>query len=296
MNAFSRPLLTLCLLAALGACSKKAPAPERAESSANQPLEPARAQPETPPPPAATSTADPAPAADAGAPQPTADSPPAAGGVPADLVAADAAYEAWFKKHNLNLGDAAMLDEDPDGDGSTNRDEFLADTNPRDATSRPGVATGLRLKEFVRKELPFVLKSVEGETAQIERSDDGAKRTETVKTGQPLKGSSYRVMRVQSRAMRDKDGNPVDGSRVTLEDSTTRQRVELIKDLPSRSSASYAVLTSADGAKTMTVHEGDTFTWPDQPAVSYKVKDLRAEQVILEDLTNGKTVTVPKKP
>src|SRR5688500_5710704 len=37
-----------------------------------------------------------------------------------------AAYEVWFKKHNLDLNDKKMLDADADEDGFTNRDEFLA--------------------------------------------------------------------------------------------------------------------------------------------------------------------------
>src|SRR4051812_27487186 len=36
------------------------------------------------------------------------------------------AYEAWFKKYHLDLNDPKMLDADPDGDGFTNREEFLA--------------------------------------------------------------------------------------------------------------------------------------------------------------------------
>jgi hypothetical protein len=237
-----------------------------------------------------------APAAEPNASAPAAAAPAPTEGIPADLAAQDAAYEAWFKKHHLDLSDPKMLDEDPDGDGFTNREEFLADTDPRDPNSRPGIANGIRLKEFVRKDLPFVLKSVQGQTAEIERGDEAApaKKRESVKAGQPLAGSNYKVVRVQQRQMRDKDGNPMDGSRVTLEDTQSKQHIDLVKDLPARSTASYAVLAGKDG-KTITVHDGETFTWAGETPVTYRVKDLRAEQVILEEVSTGKTVTVPKE-
>jgi hypothetical protein len=292
MNGIPRLLIAFCLLAALcGGCSKKARDEDHEEEPATTPAaKPAAAAPK----PGASSAPS---AAEEKASRTAAASPPDTdrGAIPADLAAADAAYEAWFKKYNLDLTDPKMLDEDPDSDGFTNREEFLADTNPRDPNSRPGVAKGMRLKEFVRKDLPFVLKAVQGDSAQIDRDDEGAKRSETVKAGQTLRGSPYRVARVQSRPMTDKDGHPVDASRVTLEDPSTKQRVELIKDLPTRSTESHAVLVSTDGKQSITVHEGETFTWPGEPPLEYKVKDLRAEQVILEEVNSKKMVTVPKQ-
>ena len=54
------------------------------------------------------------------------------------------------------------------------------------------------------------------------------------------------------------------------------------------------VLTSRDGSSTMTVRQGDVFKWPGDN-ISYRVVDLRADQVILEQ-TDGKhnMWTVPK--
>jgi hypothetical protein len=295
MKVTPRLLLAVSLLALLaGGCSKKKPVavgpdeqPRTAEAPAKQAA--GMADRNAPRPPRDTDT----PAPESAAPASTA---PATEGIPADLAAQDVAYEAWFKKHKLDLSDPKMLDEDPDNDGFTNREEFLADTDPRDPNSRPGIATGIRLKEFVRKDLPFVLKAVQGQTAEIERGEDGAgaKKRESVKAGQSLAGSNYKVVRVQQRQLRDKDGNPMDGSRVTLEDTQSKQHIDLVKDLPARSTASYAVLAGTDG-KTITVHDGETFTWPGATPVTYKVKDLRAEQVILEEVSTGKTVTVPKE-
>jgi hypothetical protein len=216
--------------------------------------------------------------------------------VAAELLANDAHFEAWFKKYHLDLNDPKMLDADPDGDGYTNREEFLAGTDPLDPNSHPGVHKDIQLKEYTEVKIPFVLKEVDGETAHIERTDEGGGgKVESLKVGQPLPGSPYRIARVQSKRATDKDGHPYDGSHVTLENPTTKQKVDLVKGMTTRSSASSALLTSPDGSRTITVRQGDTFQWG-TGGPSYKVIDLRAEQVILQQEDTKEMWTVKKTP
>jgi hypothetical protein len=216
------------------------------------------------------------------------------GGV-AELATTDVAYEAWFRKYELDLNDPKMLDADPDGDGYNNREEFLSDTNPKDANSRPGVHSSIRLKDYTEVKVPFMLRSVQGDSARIEHEEGGDQKVETVRAGQPLRGSNFKVARVESVQTQDKDGNPIDSSRVTLEDAATAQKLELVKDLPARSTASFATLTSPDGKTTITVKQGDTFLWPGEEGASYRVVDLRNDQVIVEQVENKKMWTIPKK-
>ncbi|HEV7402753.1 MAG TPA: Amuc_1099 family pilus-like system protein [Chthoniobacteraceae bacterium] len=214
----------------------------------------------------------------------------------AELAAADVAYEAWFKKYGLDLNDPKMLDADPDGDGYTNREEFLADTNPKDPDSRPGVHATLRLKEFNEIRVPYLLKSVDGETAKVEHQDGGESKVETVKVGQTLHGSQLKVQKVEALQTQDKDGNPIDASKVTLEDpAAPGQKIDLVKDMPTRSSASYAVLYSKKGDQSITVKQGETFEMPGEKDTHYRVIDLRNDQVVLEQIENKKMWTVPKR-
>ncbi len=218
-----------------------------------------------------------------------------------DLAVTDPDYEAWFKKYHLDLNDPKMLDADPDGDGYTNREEFLAGTDPLDPNSHPnthadaGVHKTIHLKEYNEVQLPFVLKTVEGETAKIERLDEGKGKFEEVRAGQALRGSSYKVEKVQIRRGMDKEGNPVDASHVTLENSETHEKVTLVKDLPTRTSNTFAVLASGNGSQTITVRRGDTFTWPGEKNATYKVLDLGSDQVLLQQVENGKMWTVNKR-
>jgi hypothetical protein len=207
------------------------------------------------------------------------------------------AYEAWFKKYHLDLNDPKMLDADPDGDGFTNREEFLAGTDPLDPNSHPptvAARTSIKLKEYNEVRLPVVLEAVEGDKARLKRIEGGEGRVETVKAGDTLHGLPLTVEKVESKQDVDKNGDPVDLSRVTLTDATTKEKVVLMKDLPAKTSASYALLSSPDGKTSLKVHHADVFTWPGETGVTYKVVDISRDQVVLEQVENKKMWTIPR--
>ncbi|MGB8167476.1 MAG: Amuc_1099 family pilus-like system protein [Chthoniobacteraceae bacterium] len=210
-----------------------------------------------------------------------------------DGTAGNADFEAWFKKHKLDLNDPKMLDADPDGDGFSNRDEFLADTDPHDANSMPGIHKTIRLKEFSEVRLPLIVESVEGDKARIRRTD-GDGKVETVKVGDSVKGLPLKVEKIEQINDTDKEGKPIDRSMVLLEDAGSKERLTLVKDMPARTAASFAMLTSADGNTTIKVKQGDTFKWPGDDTASYKVIDLREDQVVLQQLENKKMWTVAR--
>jgi hypothetical protein len=219
-----------------------------------------------------------------------------------DETKTNADFESWFKKYKLDLNDPKMLDADSDGDGFSNRDEFLADSNPLDPESRPGIHKTIRLKEYTEVRLPFVLREVQGETATIELdapSDDEPGKSpgkrEKVRKGETIKGTKLKVDRIEARTDTDKHGDKIDMSQLVLTDADTNDRVVALKDLPTRTSASFATLVSADGKEMMKVREGETFTWPSEPGVNYKVIDLRIDQVVVKDEASGKTVTIPRQ-
>src|SRR5262249_42618652 len=124
---------------------------------------------------------------------------------PAERTAGNADFEAWFKKHHLDLNDPKMLDADPDGDGFSNRDEFLADTVPQDPNPFPGIHKPIRLKEFTEVRLPLLVESVEGDKARIRRTD-GDGKVETVKAGDAVRGLPLKVERVDEIHDTDKEG------------------------------------------------------------------------------------------
>ena len=206
----------------------------------------------------------------------------------------DGNYEAWFKKHQLNLDDPGMLDADPDGDGFSNRDEFLADTDPTSGESRPGFHRNLRLKEYKEVKVPLVLQSIENNRAKIQRADESGSSVETVKQGDTIRGTGLKVSKIRRKKEVDKNGVEIDTSEVIAENSASGEKVILVKDLSPRSSESYAVLGTADGSETVKVKQGEKFQWPGEADKTYRVIDLRPTQVVVEQIESGKTFTIPK--
>ena len=208
------------------------------------------------------------------------------------------AYEEWFKKYHLDLNDPLMLDADADGDGASNREEFLAGTDPRDPTSRPELVTAhpaIRFKEYNEVRFPLVLESLSGEKAVIKRTDGGDTRFETVRAGDTLRGFPLRVTKLSERKTTDKDGAPNDRSQVLLEDTSTKERVTLVKNLPAKTSATFAVLVSEDGKTVVKVHAGEIFAWPGEAGVTYRVVDLGRDQVVLQQQETRKMWTLPRQ-
>jgi hypothetical protein len=207
------------------------------------------------------------------------------------------AYEAWFKKYHLDLNDPKMLDADPDGDGFTNREEFLANTDPLDPNSHPPYppdpARFLRLKEYNEARLPLTLEKIDGEKAHLKRTDEEGK-VETVKTGDTLHGLPLKVLHVEARQDIDKNGERVDLSQVTLEDANTKEKYVLTGNLPAKTSASNSVLVTRDGKTIMKLHRGDVFKFPPENGASFKVIDMSQDQVVLQQLDNKQMWTVPK--
>lgn len=209
------------------------------------------------------------------------------GSSPADFKG----YEAWFERYGLDLNDPKMLDDDPDGDGYSNRDEFLVDTDPKDSQSHPGFHPVMRLREFHPVEVPIVLEKVNGQKATLVNQSSG--ETVTVSPGEMIPDTSFKVKRVVSQIESDKFGETTDVSRLVAENTETGETVTFIKGMNPRSPESYAMLTSAkDPSVAVKVKQGEEFDWAGPPHARFLVVDLRPDQVVLKQLDTGEVWTV----
>jgi hypothetical protein len=232
-----------------------------------------------------------------GDPTPAQEPPPvAAGPAMAQFASEEKAFAAWCQRYFLDPNDEAMLDADNDGDGFPNREEFVADSDPLNPNSRPGIHAGMRLKSYSEVRLPVVLDEVKGDKAFLKQLEGGEEKPEVVKAGDTIRG--MKVGRVVTRRETDKTGQPVDVSRVTLEDQTTKERVTLVKGMPARTSATNAVLVSPDGSTSITVRQGETFEWPGaggEPGTHFTVVDMSEDQVVVQQVENRKMWTIPRR-
>lgn len=204
----------------------------------------------------------------------------------------NAAFEGWFRKYSLDSKNPATLDADTDGDGYSNREEFLAATNPRDPDSMPGMIEGVTMKEMKDVRVPVILREVKGGTARVQRT--GEPGLEELREGSPVKGLPYRVTKIKQEVKADKHGVFTDVSQVLLENPETNENVVLVKDLPARSSETHAVLVGADGVE-QKVHVDETITLPGQKGKKFKVLEVRPDQVVVEELESRRPLTIPKR-
>src|SRR5438128_12438032 len=89
-----------------------------------------------------------------------------ANGLPATLKTAEVhppVPNEWLEQFGLPIADADVLDQDPDGDGFTNLDEWLGHTNPIDRNSHPEYYTKLKLKSAVEEPFRLIFSSWMGE-------------------------------------------------------------------------------------------------------------------------------------
>lgn len=203
-----------------------------------------------------------------------------------------AKFEAWCKRYGFDAKDPAMLDADPDRDGFSNREEYIAATNPLDPNSVPGMLDGVAMKEFNEVRVPVLLREVKDGKARLERLD--APGTEEVQQGATLKGLPYRVTAMKHEVKADKHGIFSDVSQVTLENVDTKESVVLIRDLPARSSGTHAVITGPDGAKKI-IHADEIIELPGQADKKFKVLELRPEQVVIEEVGTRRPLTIPMR-
>lgn len=291
-------LTSACLAAVLvlAGCSKSDEAAAVEEAEDAPPAEESAA--------AVAAAPEPAPAPVVAETPPVGDA-PAAAEAPAPVAAGPAmekfaneekAFEDWCKRYFLDANDPAMLDADNDGDGFPNREEFVGDSDPLNPNSRPGVHAAMRLKTYNEVRLPVVLDEVKGDKAFLKQLEGDEDKPAVVKMGDTVRG--MKVGRVITRRETDKSGNPIDVSRVTLEDEGTKERVTLVKGMPARTSATHAVLVSPDGSTSITVKQGETFEWPGaggEPGAHYTVVDMSEDQVVVQQVENQKMWTIPRK-
>ncbi len=204
----------------------------------------------------------------------------------------NAKFEGWCKRYGLDPKDPGMLDADPDRDGFSNREEYIAGTSPLDPHSVPGMLDGVMMTEMKEVMVPLILREVKDGKAQVERRDTGG--MEEWQQGTVVAGLPYRVTTVKHEVKADKHGVFSDMSRMTLENPDTKETLTLVRNLPARSSETYAILTGT-GIADQKIHVDEVIEIAGQKDKKFKVLEIRPEQVVIEEMGTRRPLTIPKR-
>ncbi len=188
----------------------------------------------------------------------------------------------WLLKNRLPLLDPRVLTDDPDGDGFTNLDEFIGQTDPNAKDSHPPYPTKLFLKQFIQRPFRLVFSARVGETLQINTLDLDAP-TQFLKVGDAIKGTKFRVVDFKPVEKVDVSvGIRRDVSEVTVENTETKERVILVKEQTVDSPDSFALLAYLwEPGREFSLKKGQEFSLNPEPNVKYRLVEFSAEGAVI---------------
>lgn len=176
------------------------------------------------------------------------------------IVTADGILVAWKLQNEFDPADPGVAEGDPDGDGFTNREEFEAQTNPRDKQNSPAKETKLRVRSGEAVTLSVTFPEKSGGILTI-RFQTGAKRAEF--KGKP--GDLFWLMagpgavevffeepKVKAAQARRKEASGLTHA-IPIQMVSYQEKVEMVKD------ASTGVDVEMDNS-TMVLRRGDALS------------------------------------
>ncbi len=239
----------------------------------------------------------------------------------------------WLDKYDFNVLGQNVLNEDPDGDGFTNIEEWngldarshldmngqpvigadgkpLPDdsTNPKDPISHPPYHTKLELVRVAFVPFRLILKSYDAPanpkqpkdvTVQI-NTKDLKNRTTFVAVGEDVPGTKFKVDSFKRKEIPGKDGTTEDVSEATLLNKETGEQIVLPLKKEVDSPDSYATfrykwVKPPNGAKTpdFTKRRGETFTLEPDKDKTYKLLKMRGQEAEIELPDGTKKILTP---
>jgi hypothetical protein len=141
---------------------------------------------------------------------------------------------SWFIQNKLSLFSARVPLEDPDGDGFSNEEEWLAKTDPNDPASHPPLITKLYLTNLKTQNnrirfLQYLGTPSKPETLRITvRPEDipGAGQVE-LKIGAPIPNTQFKIKSFEYRRKKDPSGTFTTEASVVFIEHIPTTRVEV---------------------------------------------------------------------
>lgn len=164
--------------------------------------------------------------------------------------------------------------------------------------SKPAAARGrmvtvpVIMRHYREADVPVQVAEVSGETATL-KINGRTDRQVKVRAGEAIPGSSLVVLRVKRRMEDSKltDGRPMEVSVVEVSDRNSGAKREWISGRPSTAHDPVALVEDPLTGQRYTAVPGQRFKSAD--GGEFRVADVRPNQIVIEDLSDGSVQTVP---
>jgi len=212
----------------------------------------------------------------------------------------------WIFAHNLDILDNNVLNEDPDGDGFTNLDEYLAvkkdgsdSTDPWDKTSHPPYWTKLRLAQYIRQPFRLLFESWDGDPKKPEsmsfqiNAKDTNVPSQFIHIGDMIEGTKFKVIKFEEKHAKNPATDAIDDvSELTIQHTERGDNVVLILNKEANSPDSYADFRYLWNNTEIKVQKSREFALLPDANLRYKVIDITDTDALIQ-LPTGEKVTVP---
>ncbi len=187
----------------------------------------------------------------------------------------------WFEKYALAIEDADALDQDPDGDGFSNLDEWQGSTDPTKKDSHPDYLTKLHLVSATEEPFRYMFSSWVGGTFAINAIDQ-SEPTQFLKIGDVIRGTDFKIVKFTEKHDRNQYGTRTDVSELLLEHRESKAQVTLVKEKVATSPQSVATFVYAWGGRNeFEVRKDQEFTLKPVEEIKYKLVDVQSDKAVI---------------
>ena len=187
----------------------------------------------------------------------------------------------WLEQFGLPITDTDVLEQDPDGDGFNNLDEWQGRTNPIDGNSHPEYSAKLKLKSASQEPFLLVFSSWVGDTYAI-NTIDLKQPTQFLKVGDTIRGPRFKIVKFAEKYQPNKYGTNVDVSELTLEQEETKEQLTLVKEKVAISPESVATFVYLwRGRREFAVRKGQEFSLKPQEQIKYKLVGVDPAKAVI---------------
>lgn len=205
----------------------------------------------------------------------------------------------WFETYGLDVLNPNILNEDADGDGFTNREEFDAKTDPTKKDSHPPLVTKLRLARFIQVPFRLILQAYDGDPAKPEslsfqiNTVDVKQPTLFLKLNEDIPKTKFKITKFEHKAITNANtGVEQDVSELTVQNTETGDEIVMPLEKIVNSPDSYALFRYLIDGKDYKVKKDKTFLLPPDN-IELKVIDIKEGEAVIQT-PQGEKVTISK--